>query len=371
MASSKKWLKISLISLGAILIILGIGITFFLADYVKGKLITAVDNNTDYHLHIGSLKFKGLTSVALHGVELIPKVSKADFNKSITYQKDWISIENTNIIIEAIDWMLFYKTNQFRAEKVVIEEPYIYACRDRNPSQPPYEYKPLPAEQLRHIKQVFTIPLIEIKNGKITYEEITKKENKSGKVTFSALYGSIYHLSSDSSYREKEPSVIVEGKAKILDSISAEITYKFNPAYDKSTFEAKVKSFEAPVLNQCLNPLTNTEIASGHVNGIHLKFDASNTHASGFLDMDYKDLKIKVLSKDENKHPSKLKTIVANLLIHKENTPANDPSDKSSHGEIEFDRRKDRYIFNYWWNAVKSGVQSSITKIDIPAKTKK
>lgn len=366
--SKKKWLKITLIVLGLIVIAVFIGVRFFLADYVKEKIITAVNNNSDYTLTIERINFSGMKAVGIYGAELIPKKNKEAFYKANKYQKDWISVKIKSIFIHGIDWMQLYKTNHFIAEKAVIEEPYFYAYRNRTPPQPPYEYKPLPAEQLRHVKAACTIPLIEIKRGKISYEEVTKEGDESGTVRFSKLYGSIYHFSTVESEWKNEPMIIIEGKAQIMDSIPAEITYKFNPAHDHFTFEAKIKSFTATVLNQCLNPLTNTEIESGYIKGIKLKFDADNNSANGYLDIDYKDLKVKVLSKDEDKHKLKLKTFVANLLIHKENTP--DPADKESHGEIKFERRKDRYIFNYWWNAVKSGVVSSVAKVNIPQKTK-
>ena len=372
MAKSKRtWLKITLLVLGLLVITVFIGVRFFLADYVKEKITTAVNSNSDYTLKIDKIHFNGLKVVEIYGVELIPKKTKEAFSKANKYQKDWISVKTKSIFIHGVDWIQLYKTNRFVAEKAVVEDPHFYAYRDRTSPQPPYKYRALPAEQLRDVKTACTVPLIEIKQGKITYEEVTKEGDASGKLHFSKLYGSIYHFSTEKAEWEKEPTIIVEGKASILDSIPVEITYKFNPEHDHFTFEAKVKSFTATVLNQCLNPLTKTEIESGHVNGIKLKFDADNNSAHGYLNMDYKDLRVKVLSKDEDKHKSKLKTFVANLLIHKENKPTADPADKESHGEIKFERRKDRYIFNYWWNAVKSGVVSSVAKVNIPQKTTK
>jgi hypothetical protein len=80
--------------------------------------------------------------------------------------------------------------------------------------------------------------------------------------------------------------------------------------------------------------------------------------------MDYRDLELNVLSVESTGKKSKLKSLLADLFVKKKDTEQ--PEGKPT-GEIRFERRKDRFLFNYWWNTVKSGVISSISKVPVDA----
>lgn len=66
---------------------------------------------------------------------------------------------------------------------------------------------------------------------------------------------------------------------------------------------------------------------------------------------------------EEDVTQNKLKTFVANLFVKNDDDKSR--TEKYT-GEINFSRRKDRFIFNYWWNALKSGIISSV--LHAPAK---
>ncbi len=361
--AAKKGVKIFLVITGILITV--IFICFFYAEgFIKGKLIDAIEEHTDYKASIAVLSFRGFDGAEISGFEVSPKLNKEDFNKANGFQKDWIRIKSGHITIVGANWLKLIMTKHINFDTLILDKADIYAFRNKKLPQPPYIYKPLPGQQLRETKLELTIPLVQVKNGKIAYEELPEKGDKSGTISFTEFYASLYHLSTNDEYSIKEPTIIAEGKAKILDSIPAEVVYKFHLKNNKSSFEAKIKSFSATVLNQAINPLANAEIESGHVNWVHLKFDADNSQSNGFLNISYKDLKLKILSKDQHKHKSKFKSFAANLLVHTKNEP--EAGDEESEGEIKFNRRKDRYIFNFWWNSVKSGVLSSVTKVNIP-----
>lgn len=361
MRLTKKATLIIISVLGIGMIVCMILVHLYFPTWLKGKLIAYVEEEGTYDMEIAHLSLQGYNTVILKGVRIKPVLEPAAFNKKNGYQKDWISTSIQQISLRGIDWSMLLSDKKLLVEKISIEVPEVYVYRDKR-FPDPHKPKSLPSHYLRSNKLFnFIFPLIELKNGQVVYEESPEKGGTI-KVNFNKLNASFYHVSSDSLYMIKEPVITIDAEAMILDSVKTKITYKANTLHknDRFTMEGELSSFSAKLLNQCIPSSLNAEITSGFMKHIRFRFEADNDQAKGRMDMDYRDLKLKVLKKDEEKK-SGLKTWIANIFVRnkdKEKKEAGDPYT----GEISFKRRKDRFIFNYWWNAFKSGVTSTVVK---------
>lgn len=381
--------KILLTLLISIVLILT-GIFFCLPVLLNNRITSYINDHTEFSIKINTVSFTGYHSLALEEITFRHKQDKEEYIRHKGFQTDWIAVKARSVSITGIHWKKLLFDKSFYAEKLIITDPGIYAFRDKRiPAK--YAYKALPAALLRKAAAAFTIPVTEIINGKIVYEEVTQKTQQNIKVPFSNLYATIYHTSSDSVYLLAEPVMTIDAQAMVFDSIKTAVTYTANTLNKKNVFtlEGNMGSFPARLLNQCITPATHVMIESGQVNRIRFKLTANENVANGTISMDYDNLKLKVLKKDGDNTTEKkpgegkmkksgTKTFLANLFVRnknkkqtqpgekiRENLPAHAPLVDDHTGAIHFERRKDRFIFNYWWNAFKSGVVSTVVKVPV------
>lgn len=366
-------IKKLLLVIGFLILIALVSVPFVLPGIVKSKLIDYIEENSANQLQIESIAFTGLFSIELSAIDLKPKLEKEAFNKLNGYESDWIHFNSKSIQIYGIRWRDLLFDNKVFADHIVLDYPNVYVYRDKRVEDAPFKYIPLPSQVLRNATFSITIPLVEIKQGHISYEEHPKDKDSSSTITFDHLYGSAYHISTDSLYMTRHPEIILDGKGSILDSINAEIRYTSNVwnKNDLFRFEATVGAFSASHLNQVILPLTGTSFEQGHINKTTFFFEANDDVANGEMVMDYENLELSV-------HADKtgIKTFIANIFIkendRKSRTKAEQNEEIHQTGEIHFERRKDRFIFNYWWGAIKSGLIPIITHIEeIPKKKSK
>lgn len=369
----KTILKILIIFIATIVVLL-LGAFLYLPTYINTRITSQINDHTEFGIEIEQVSFSGISSLEFRNIRLQHKLDKEKYIESKDFQTDWISCKVASFSISNINWIRLFSDKNFFADHVLINSPDIYIFRDKRvPSK--YKYVALPAMLLREMTFPFSIPVIEIENGKIIYEEITLKTLEKIQLPFYDLRATIYHMSSDSLYLLSQPIMSIEAKASIFDSVKTEITYTANTLNPNNVFSLKgnMQSFSATLLNRCITPATHVIIDDGIVNGIHFKFTANENVANGIIDMDYKDLKLTVLEKDNKDKPkrSELKSFIANIFVRnqdpkvKNNIRGNASKAHQQNGKIHFERRKDRFIFNYWWNAFKSGVTSTVVIVPI------
>lgn len=359
-----KKVKFFIIILGFFLLLVVLLFSLFFTTWLKGRLIAQVEEHSNYKLKINSITLKGLHGLQFKGIELSPKLDSTQFYHSGNKECDWVVVKAT-IFLVGIDWRNLLWENIIYADKLTITETDLYVFRNKKMPDAPYKYKPLHSRLLRNASFSITIPLIQIVKASIAYEENSDAGVRS-KIVFSKLYGTIYHLSTDSAYIAGQPEVIVEGKGIIADSIEGAMRYKFNTLNkrDSYTFEGHTGAFSASILNKYITPMTGAQISSGHVGKIALLFHADDNLATGTLDIDYNNLRVDFLSKKNRGLKLILKT-----LINKDDRKRNGKEMKV--GKINCKRDAGKSVFNYWWHAIKSGLQSSIVKIELPEKRKK
>ncbi len=363
---NSRTLKIIFIT-GGVIILLAISSFFLLSFWVKHKLVSYLEEHTEYNVHLGFVSI-GINSAEVSSIELTPKLDKESYQQANGYQKDWIVSKIERLHVYGINWYDVVFNKKAEIEKVIILQPDIYVYRD-NTLPNLYKYKALPAKLLQNFNFPFSINSLDIGKGKIEYEKKDEKGTTASNIVFSNLQASISHIGSDSLFVIANPVMDVNAQAELADSIKIKIEYKVNmlSPSDEFTLKGNIESFNAVLLNQYIAPLSTFEIKSGYVNSIHFNMDADENIAVGKLDMDYRNLKINILSKESPGKKSELKTLLTNIFMRDEDK--NEKHQDKPGGEIRFERRKDRFIFNYWWNSVKSGVLSAVNELPMDVKT--
>ena len=81
--------------------------------------------------------------------------------------------------------------------------------------------------------------------------------------------------------------------------------------------------------------------------------------ASGEVLVEYRDLKVKFLNKD-NPDNNGLKEGVKNFIANTFAINSNNTGNDAETGEIDFEREKNKSIFAYWWKSLLSGLKDVI-----------
>jgi hypothetical protein len=99
-------------------------------------------------------------------------------------------------------------------------------------------------------------------------------------------------------------------------------------------------------------------VQSGNLNNLYFKFTYTDKVSNGRVTINYEDLKIDGLKKEKNPVINDLKTLLINTVL-KNDKDKSVPMEKRT-GTIEFERDRQRQIFNYWWKSLFSGIKSSV-----------
>ncbi len=337
----------------------------FFPYFIKNKLCGLVKDKTDFILQIGAISWDGWNGMILEEVLLIPKNDKETYEKNGEYESDWVRIGIRKISFHGIQWRSFISQKKLEIKHALFVKPELRAYRDKRKPNGPFKFQALPSRLLREVDFQVTIPWIEIREGEIKYEEIPEKGSPTLRARFTELNGVVHHLSSDAIYYHAHPNVHVEATGKVFGSIPAHIRYVAETRNEKDAFtlEGSLHSFDATVFNQYLVPEASLEIKEGVIDSVWFKWDANNEVAQGDLHLLYHGLKIKANHQNKPKKFVALKSLLSKLFVKRENLP----NEKENTGEVHFHRIKNRSIFNYVWNAFKTGFASAILRL--PDKT--
>nr|MDQ3101168.1 DUF748 domain-containing protein [Bacteroidota bacterium] len=196
------------------------------------------------------------------------------------------------------------------------------------------------------------IDTIALSNGKVEYHEKDKGPDY-GMVSFSDINGIMTGLN-NSKDADTTSHLVVDATANVYEKIPVQMSYKASmaSANDEFTLDAKLGALPFSVFNRMTDDLLNIQATGGRIHSMHIKMRGNESTASGTMDLAYDDLRIDLVPKADQWHEGKLKNLFGNALVRTRNMPG---EKKYRQGSFTVDRRKDRAVFNFLWQAVKVG----------------
>lgn len=294
-------------------------------------------------------------SIEITGLVIKSPYLLEDYKTVNTHHADWIRASISRIRLDKFDYERLIEDKEFSASLITIDSAMVRVYRDKTLPDPPYKYKPLPASLLRKIEASVNVDTLILNRVNIQYEERTKHSSQPGKITIENLSAKCFHLTNDSARLAVDPYFTVDAKSTVLKEadVQANIRFDLTSMQDEFQMSATVGAFNAIVLNNIITGVLPAKITDGKVKGINMEFDGNDDRAVGTIDFQYEEMKFDLLGDDQSKFKSWLATAAGKAVVRKDNLQTNNNYQK---GTISFDRRKDRFIFNYWWNSLKSGV---------------
>jgi len=326
---------------------------------VKGLQIKT--KNGMYTISPGEISLStGKSTLSVSNLRVTPNYSRQDFSRKLGYQMDRMDISIGKILLQDLDLRQLMISRKFIAGNVLVDSLVLDDYRDKRVAMRPDFKPPLLHRSLLNSKGYIKIDRVNLTNGKVTYSEQTGDEP--GSIFFDKMEGTLLNVTNDSDLVSKKTVMMVDASMYIYGKglLKAKMEIPLGEEKDAFTFSAELSNMDLRPLNQMVSLLAPAEIISGTLTKMTVPpVHANDDVAIGKMDMYYKDLQIKVSSKDE-KTWSKIKsgTIswAANVYVKNEN-PKNG---KLTEGIIYFERDKHKSIFNFLWKSTFSGIKSTI-----------
>ena len=109
-----------------------------------------------------------------------------------------------------------------------------------------------------------------------------------------------------------------------------------------------------------LEPTVNISLKSGYIDSLHFKFDAGENVSNGWMRFIYNDLEIELPEEKGENHDFKDRLLVflANNIILKSSNPSGNKPVRVV--PIQYERNKQRFMFNYTWKTLYSGIRETV-----------
>lgn len=301
-------------------------------------------------------------SFTLNNLSISPLLSKKEFAKKNPFQIDRFDGNVKQIIITHIDVPLLLDEGVLAIEDISVNNANFEIYRDKNHPFKTTNTPKLPQQAIRSIKQKLEINSIDINNVTVVYTETAEGVNKPGKIEFK---NATAHISNFGNTKDWISSKEMKINAETYVYGKGKLNAQFNFPLSSNTFyfSGQLAKTQMSIFNEMTINAAGVKVKEGTIDNMSFDVVATSTKATGNLDLYYHDLRIALLKEeDENgqvKEKKMLNFLANNLLV-----PVQNPNKKDQfyEGTIEFERVKNKGIFNYLWKSVFSGIKDTFIK---------
>jgi hypothetical protein len=310
------------------------------------------------------LASSGRGLMKLDGLQIIPRYTELQFTRKFKAQKDRYSMRFQEIELNNIDFKRLNTQRRLIAGSINIAGAFISIFLNRELPRPEMDKgRNYPHVALKRLELNTRIDSVNIKNTEIRYTEYNPKTAQRGTLLLTALNGTILNVTNDSLSLQKNKW----SKAKITTllmgagAINMNLNLNLTDPSASFNFNGQLGQLNLRSLNKLIRPLAMMEVKSGIIEKATFSVYGNYRRATGTLKMHYNNLKIGILSKDEEDGKIKkrgLVSLLANVLLIENDNPSKDGSFRTGH--IAYARPENGSFFNLMWKSVFSGVKESV-----------
>lgn len=287
---------------------------------------------------------------------MIPKMSRAEFVRTIPMEDDQFNISANRIQLSGVDWT-FEKELDLHLKSAKLENVDANIFRSKIPKDNPKQ-KLLYSKLLRNIKFPLIVDNLDLVNSKLVYEEDKPDTNGPGKVVFTNFNMNVRNLNSNKK-KGADTKVPIRINCHFMDASPMLVNWNFDTAdmRDNFTINGYINNLPAVDITPFIKPYMNIT-ATGTITSLNYNFKGNNDIMNGQFKITHKDLKVSLLDKD-TKEKKKFLSGVANLLVKKDSQKFPESVD------IYVERNKQRSFFNFYWKGIEDGLKKTLLIIKI------
>lgn len=294
-------------------------------------------------------------TLTLNELAIAPRFSKTAFSRQITTERDHLSLNLKELTLK--EFTFGFENNLFylKAPHLQLIAPQLAVYRDKLIADDT-SYKPLYSKTLRQLPIKLQIDTATIKNGRVTYEERTTRNNQAGVLSFHDVDATMNNLCN---LKACDAPTSIHIKTLFQNSAHLQLDWSFNVNNTKDTFTitGAVGTINAATLNSFTHPNLNATF-EGLLHKTNFNIQGNDVQSTTKVRMEYDDLKLLLMRKNKPKKVNHLKTAIANLFI-KKNSKSDEKTFEEDTAVIKRDQTKS--IFNFMWISIQAAIKKILT----------
>lgn len=291
-------------------------------------------------------------SIAISNVKLNPNISREQFFRNSTWQKDYLTFSSENVRVEKFDVPAFLRDSSISIQKLLFNGAILTTSRDKNITFQHDVEKLMPTKATALIKASLKIDSIQLKNASVMVHEISKITGKEAIVPITHLNAVITNFGNT----PNADSLFIDANAVVFDYRIRR--FRYAESYNDSLSGFKLRFRFSPMdlrkLSDATINLAAVAVKKGKADTLYARATGNKYAAFGEMNFPYRNLKIKFLDKKNTSKSSIAKgfvTFVANSFVVK--------SKNKEQSNIFYVRDSEKFIFNYWVKTLLSGILTS------------
>ncbi len=330
----------------------------------KIEELQSVSGDSMYTLAAGDINYStALKNLTINKISVHPRYKDYDFTSRHKFQTDCIEAVFNNISVHDFSAVGYLTSGSLVSSCVEMGNMEMDIFRDRR-RQFHHVVKPMFQEMIYNYPGKVNIDSILLKTGSVTYTEHAEQANHPGRISFKEINAEIYRISNDTVFKNQKVNLEIKSKALLMGKGHLSILLR-SELYDSQntfTLNGTLSEMEAKDLNPMLERNAFLYAASGKIEKMSFSFAANKNKAKGRMTMRYHGLDIAVKNK-ETDDTTAIKEIVVSIIANFKVMNSNPlPGKEVRVGIIENKRDPEKFIFNYCFKSILSGIKSSIAK---------
>lgn len=319
--------------------------------YVKSDSLYYEMNSTHYmQAKLLSLENE---DVFLEDLSIIPKYSKAEFDKIIPYEQDWIALKIDGVRLKGFKMLKEGEFLPVTIPSTIIKNAHLEIYRNKMVNDD-VRIKPMYSEMLRDLNFKIQLDSINVSNSYIEYQEKVMESRSAGKLSFHNVNASINNITNLDLDSPDFPTTRINARALFMGETDLTLNWEFDVSNKMDEFQisGQLGAIGADQINPFLIPAMNVE-AEGKIESLYYDFYGNRNQAKGNMQLAYRDFKVNIL-KDGKQEKKSFLSGLANLIL--KNDRINDDVQKEN---ISTTRDKTKSFWNFLWLCIRDGALSS------------
>ena len=309
--------------------------------------ITAI--GTNYSANSKALK---VSNFSIH-----PNYKDYEFTSRHQFETDRIEAHLSSISFHDFSVANYLKSGSMVSSYIEIGKMDMNVFRDKR-KEFRHVSKPAFQDMISDYPGTLDIDSIGVLSGNITYIEHAEKAAEPGVITFNELNAEIYKITNDTIYKAENAFLELHANALVMNKGEMTVLLKSRLFDNRNTFsvDGTLSGMDVNELNPMLEKNAFVYATSGKIDKMNFKFTANNAKASGTMTLLYHGLEVTVKNKRTDDTTS-VKSWVLSILANKKIVDSNPVSgEKVRIGMIDQDRDSERFLFNYCFKSILSGI---------------
>ncbi|MEL7587079.1 MAG: hypothetical protein AAGU19_10235 [Prolixibacteraceae bacterium] len=330
-------------------------------DFYAGEIAVTFPDSF-YTVTSNGLRYSAKSSVlTADRFTLHPNYPDYAFTDLHQYETDRFEVTASQISLEGFSAAAYLESGDLLGTYAEIGELNVDAFRDKR-EEFRHRDKPTFQEMIRNYSGRIVIDSVAILGGDIRYTEHDEEANEPGYIRFSEIGVTIYNVINDPAENDKNVfrlkcHALLMGKGRLQVSLESNLSDQRNTFFVAGT----LSEMEVAQLNPMLDKNGYMHANTGVIDEMSFQFSADDTGANGKMSLLYHDLDVSVKNKETDKTTAireRLKTFIANIKMMHSNPM---PGEEVREGEIDYLRDPEKFLFNYCFKSVLSGIESTVT----------